>query len=98
MTATQRDTKKQIKALEGKVKMLRTEFREAERREGKDPYISVVVKKKQGRFERVRKKESADVALGHFFFMIDVVTKEKDIFVPLSIASGKKPAGFFVPN
>jgi hypothetical protein len=65
----------------------------AEKREGKDPNIEVKVRKSQARFERVKKKGQGDKAVGHFFLRIEVLAEQADVYVPLSIASGKKVAG-----
>lgn len=85
--------KKQIKALQTQIKALEAQLAEAKLREGIDPYIEVVVKKNQARFERVKKRGVADRALGHFFIRIELLAEQTDVFVPLSIATGKRVAG-----
>lgn len=87
------EEKKQLKALNTQIKDLEGKLVQAKKREGIDPYLEVKVKKNQARFERVKKKGVPDKALGHFFLRIDVLAEQTDIYVPLSIASGKKVAG-----
>jgi hypothetical protein len=85
--------KKQIKAWQTQLKALEAQLAEAKLREGIDPYIEVKIVKNQARFERVKKKGVADRALGHFFLRIEILAEQRDVFVPLSIATGKKVAG-----
>ncbi len=85
--------KKQIKELTTQIKGLETKLVQAKKVERIDPYIEVKVKKSQARFERVKKKGVPDRALGHFFMRIEILAEQADVFVPLSIATGKKVAG-----
>lgn len=55
--------------------------------------ISVRVGKSQARFKRIR-GPGPDAGIGEFFFLIDITALEEAVYVPLSIASGKKPTGF----
>lgn len=50
------------------------------------------IRKSQARFKRIRTK-GPDTGTGEFFLEIDITSSE-DTYIPLSIASGKKPAGF----
>jgi hypothetical protein len=86
--------KKQLKDLNAQIKTLQVELVQANKLEGKDPYVEVKVKKNQARFQRVKKKGVEDRAVGKFYMEIDITAEQKDIFVPVSIASGKKVAGF----
>lgn len=56
--------------------------------------MKVKVKKSQASFKRIRDPKGPDHALGFFHLTINVTAPEKAIYLPLSIASGKKPAGF----
>lgn len=87
------EEKKRIKELNTQIKSLETKLVQAKKVEGIDPYIEVKVKKNQSRFERVKKKGVPDRALGHFFMRIEIEAEQADIFIPLSIATGKKVAG-----
>lgn len=52
------------------------------------------VQKKQASFKRTRVKDGPDVVAGSFFLLIDVSATNETLFIPISIASGKKPTGF----
>lgn len=86
--------KKLIKELNAKIKALQTQLVKAKVVEGKDDYIDVKVKKNQGRFKKITKKNEDDKATGNFYFEIAVTAKQSDVFFPISIASGKKTTGF----
>lgn len=86
--------KQLVKVLSAQLKKLQAELAEANKIEGKDAYIGVKVKKNQAHFERIRKKGEDDKAIGKFYIDIDITAKKQDVFIPVSIASGKKPAGF----
>lgn len=58
------------------------------------PAITVKVQKKQARFKRIREVSGPDVGAGEFFLLIEVTAGKEAVYVPLSIASGKKPTGF----
>jgi hypothetical protein len=86
--------KKVLKELHAKVKVLQVDLVKAKQLEGKDSYIGVKVKKNQARFQKIVQKGVEDKALGKFFIEIDITAKKQEVFIPLSIASGKKTAGF----
>jgi hypothetical protein len=86
--------KKLIKEKTAQVKVLQEKLAHAQKLEGKDDYITVKVKKNQGRFKRIKQKGVADKAEGNFYIEINITAKQNEVFVPLSIASGKKVAGF----
>lgn len=86
--------KKRLKELNAQIKTLQSELVQANKLEGKDPYIEVKVKKNQARFLRIKKRGVPDKALGKFYIEINITAEQKEVFVPLSIASGKKVAGF----
>lgn len=94
MKNTSTDNKKLLKELNAKLKKLQAELIEANKLEGKDSYINLVIKKNQARFERIKKKDTDDKAIGKFYIHIDISAKQVPVFIPLSIASGKKVAGF----
>ncbi len=56
--------------------------------------LEVRVQKKQARFRRVRESKGPDSGIGEFFLLLDVTAENADVYIPLSIASGKKPTGF----
>jgi hypothetical protein len=94
MEKTGADHKKLLKELQARIKLLQAELVEAKRLEGKDSYIAVKVKKNQARFQAIKQKGVTDKAVGKFYLEIDITAKQEMVFVPLSIASGKKTAGF----
>lgn len=94
MENTSSGNKKLLKTLNAELKRLQAELVEANKLEGKDTYIHVKVKKNQAHFERIKQKDEADKAVGKFYIQIDIIAKQQDVFIPLSIASGKKTAGF----
>lgn len=94
MKKTQAENKKQLKNLNAQVKTLQTKLVQAKKVEGKDDYINVKVKKSQARFQRIKQKGVEDKALGKFYFEIEITAKQAEVFVPMSVASGKKTAGF----
>jgi hypothetical protein len=87
------EEKKRIKELNTQIKGLQTKLVLTEKLEGKDPYLEVRVRKNQARFKHVKTKGEEDKAFGVFFLHIDVTAEQADVFIPLSIASGKKVAG-----
>ena len=56
--------------------------------------LGAQVLKRQARFRRVRVAGAPDEGIGEFFFLIALSAHDADLYVPLSAASGKKPAGF----
>lgn len=87
------DRKKKLKELQAELKRLQAALADAQKREGKGAAIEVRVKKNQGRFERIRKKGAEDKAVGKYYLEIAVTATESEVFIPVSIASGKKVAG-----
>jgi len=55
--------------------------------------IKVRVTKSQARFKRVRNPDAPDFGIGEFFLLVDVTALEETIYLPISIASGKKTTG-----
>jgi hypothetical protein len=88
------DNKKALKVLNDQIKVLQEKLMEAEKKEGKDAYVEVRVKKNQGRHEKIKQKGRADKVEGKFYLELEIASKQADVYIPLSIASGKKTAGF----
>jgi hypothetical protein len=88
------DTKQQVKRLQKEVSALEATLAETYIATGTNPHVSVKVRKNQARFERIRKKGVSDKGIGHYFMQFDLTAKSEMVYVPLSIASGKKPTGF----
>lgn len=88
------DDKKLIKGLGAEVKVLQEELVRAYKLEGKDDYIAVKIQKKQAHAERIKIDDATDKVIAKFYLEIDITAKQANVFIPLSIASGKKTAGF----
>lgn len=88
------NNKQLLKELNSKLKTLQTELVEVNKLSGIDEYITVKVKDNQGHFERIKKRDEEDKAIGKFFIKLDITAKSSVVYIPLSIASGKKPTGF----
>jgi hypothetical protein len=56
--------------------------------------LTVKVKKTDARFTRIKNPKGKDGALCEFFMQVDITPTHSAVYIPLSIASGKKPAGF----
>ena len=85
---------KLLKGLQSELKTLQSELIVANKIAGIDEYINVKVKKNQARFMRIKRKDEDDKAVGKFLIQIDITSKQDTVFVPISIASGKKQTGF----
>ncbi len=88
------EDKKRIKGLSAEVKVLQEQLVRAQKLEGKDAYIEVEVKKKQARGERIKLEDATDKVIAKYLLELDITAKQQNVFIPLSIASGKKTAGF----
>ena len=88
------ENKKHLKELNSQLKELQAQLVKVNELEGKNPYIEVKVKKNQAHFQKITKRGEEDKAIGKFFIEVDITAKQEEVFVPVSIASGKKPAGF----
>lgn len=88
-------SKKQLlKELQSSVQTLQEELIKAKKIEGINPYITVKVQKNQAHFEKGVTSSGDDKAIGKFILLLDVNAKKETLYIPLSIASGKKPTGF----
>jgi hypothetical protein len=59
-----------------------------------DGRIYVSVKEANAQFKRIRVVGGEDIGRGEFFMHLDVTALKEDVYIPLSLASGKKPTGF----
>jgi len=94
MEHTSANKKQQLKKLHSELKMLQADLTVAQKISGIDEYIGVKVQKDKARFERIRMQDEKDKAFGHFVITIDIIAKNVNVFIPMSIASGKKTTGF----
>lgn len=58
-----------------------------------DGHIYCTIEKSQVRFKKVRDSEGGDTLLGEFFILLNILALQETVYVPISIASGKKPTG-----
>jgi hypothetical protein len=86
--------RQQLREANAKLKTLQGELAEAKKREGIDDNIAVKVRKNQARYERSHAVGAPKVGVGKFFMMLEVTAKKQEVYIPLSMASGKKVAGF----
>lgn len=92
---TRADIEERIAALKAELAALEKRAATATRVNTAAPTsITVKTEKSQARFVRVRRKGAEDVATGKFYMELAITAGSKDVFIPLSIASGKKVAGF----
>lgn len=56
--------------------------------------ISVRLEKTNGHFRKVHVRGGEDIGTGMFMLLLDITALNRDVFIPISIASGKKPTGF----
>lgn len=59
-----------------------------------NPFIRVRVRSIKESARKIPVPEKPDPVLGKFWFDVDVSAGPRDVYVPLSVASGKKPTGF----
>lgn len=94
MEKTPAQKQKLLRELNAQIKVLREKLAQANKLEGKDAYIDVKVRKSQSSFRGTKPKNHGDSVVGNFFMKVDITAKQGDVFIPISIASGKKIAGF----
>lgn len=62
--------------------------------EGIDGLVHARIDKASERFTRIRVPRAQDAGIGEFFFLVHLTALQGTVYVPVSIASGKKPTGF----
>jgi len=83
-----------LKGLHAQLKAVQAELVVVQKAAGIDDYLEVKRTKNQSRLERIKKKGLADRVIGHYLLLLTITAKKDTVFVPLSIASGKKQTGF----
>jgi len=86
--------KKILKDLNTQLKELQKQLVVANKASGVDEYIEVKVKETQARFQLIKAKDKEDKAVGNFFIKLEILAEKQEIYVPMSISSGKKTSGF----
>ncbi len=59
-----------------------------------DAALKVSIQKTQKRFKKIKNPDGPDIGVAEFFLLLDVTALTETLYIPLSIASGKKPTGF----
>lgn len=59
-----------------------------------DEFISIKVQKSQARFRRIKVPGEDDIGHGEFFLLLDITAASETVYIPISVASGKKVVGF----
>ncbi len=88
------DNKKLLKQLNTQLTGLQEKLVVATKAAGVDENIYVKAGKRQARFQRIKAKGKKDKGVGKFFIEIDISAKVREVFIPISIATGKKTMGF----
>lgn len=57
------------------------------------PFV-IKIRKNDENFKRIRNPDGPDGALGKFYLHVEITAVKEDVYIPISIASGKKPTGF----
>lgn len=86
--------KKRVKELTAEIKALQEKLTLAKKREGIDEYISVVTGLNQAHADTIKQRGVADKHLGKFLIGLSITAAQLPVYIPLSVASGKKTAGF----
>lgn len=94
MKKVSREEKQRVRDIRAELALRQKELALAQKRAGDDAYISVATKKSQSRTERIPEKEGRDRATSHFYIELAITAKKDPVYIPLSMASGKKVAGF----
>lgn len=90
-TPKQKQVQKQIKEITKQVEKLQTAHANALHIENA---LGIRIVKSQSRFERIKNPKGADHGVGSYLLIVGIQAKKEDIYIPISIASGKKTAGF----
>lgn len=86
--------KQVLNELNTQLSKLKGELQSAKKTAGIDEYLNVTIKANQARFERIHTPGSKDKGVGEFYIELEITAKQTDLYIPISIASGKKTTGF----
>jgi hypothetical protein len=92
--STPLSTEQLIKKLQQQVKNLQTQLEEINKVPDVDEHIQVKIQKTQAHFQRIKNPDGPDTGIGNFLLDIDITAKKEALYVPISVASGKKTTGF----
>ena len=94
MSNTPTPNKQALKELNTQLKKLETELIAAKKVASMDDYLDIKVTTNQSHSKRVQVVGNKDKGVGEFFIELEITAKKSDVYIPLSVASGKKPTGF----
>lgn len=57
-------------------------------------HIFFKVKESRAHFEKKRGADKRPIGVGQFVLNLDIIALQEAVYIPLSVASGKKPTGF----
>lgn len=86
--------KRAVKKLQKQVEELRSQLKQKRRASNEDEYVRWKMQKMRTDFVRIRNPEGPDIGRGKFFFYLNITALNETVYVPVSIASSKKPTGF----
>ncbi len=87
-------TSERIQALQEQVATLRAKLAKLTETPPTKDAVAIRVTKSSKHFKRIKNPDGPDTALGSFFLSISITAVADIVYLPLSVASGKKPAGF----
>lgn len=93
-TPTKKLEEQAIEELQKRLAEMKSKFAKGTKFTNSDSSIAVKVQKAQSRFKKIQGLEGEDAGNGVFFLLLDVTASTEDVYIPLSIASGKKVVGF----
>lgn len=83
-----------LEELKAQLKKLYGELAKAEKSAVADEVITVRLNESKAHFQRVRNSDGPDIGIGDFFILLDITAVRETVYIPSSVASGKKPTGF----
>lgn len=83
-----------IDELQKRLTKMRSQFAKKPGAGSGDDFLLVKVQKSQSRFRRIKVPGQDDVGHGEFFMLLDITAAKETIYIPISVASGKKAVGF----
>lgn len=86
--------KRVLKELNTQLKTLQEELAAVNKAAGISDHLTVKLTTNQAHFKRTETRDGENKNFGIFYLQIDVTAKAATIYIPISIASGKKPTGF----
>lgn len=83
-----------IDELQKRLTDMRSKFAKKPDADSGDDFIVVKVQKSQSRFRRIKVPGEDDIGHGEFFLLLDITAAKETVYIPITVASGKKAVGF----